>query len=401
MKILLINTHSNGGAAKACIRLHLSFLKAGINSKLLFLDDETSAVPKSIVFRPYHAQNRGFYSKVKEKIYTLRRKRKVSNLPKGYEVFHLATSIFDITQHPAYKWADIIHLHWVANFIDFASFFKKNTKPVVWTLHDMWPFTGGYHYEKGFPFDAYEKIINQTIKLKQQALGETALKVVSPSLWLQRRSQESQLFRKFEHYHIPNSLNPCLFQPLDKTQARVILGLPKDKKIVLFVADSINNKRKGFSFIIDAFNRLNINNLYLAIIGQYKGKRIQQERVFYLGQIANEKFMHIGYSAADLFTISSVEDNFPNTILESLFCGTPVVGFNIGGIPDMIQNGQNGYLCPTIDAATLAQTIDKALKTPFDPKAIRENAIKKYNPELQAKRYIKLFQTLVATSTQS
>lgn len=394
MNVLLVNTHPNGGAAKACIQLHLALLKAGVASRLLFLHKEDSQVPESYEFRNNPSKSERILFKIKEKVHFFRYLKPVHDRPPGYEGFHPATSIYDITQHPAYAWADVINLHWVASFIDFASFFAKNTKPVVWTLHDMWPFTGGYHYEKGFPKTAYTALIQRNLKLKNKALRNAILKIVSPSKWLLERSQSSTILQHFDHHHIPNSLNSCLFQPLEKQMAREVLRLPQDKKIILFVADAVHNRRKGFEIMLNAFRALSTQNVALAVIGKYRGKFPKADNLYFLDQIANEKFLRIGYSAADLFVISSVEDNFPNTILESLFCGLPVVGFEIGGIPDMIENGKNGWLCPTINAGNLAGTIQKALQTPFDHQAIRAKAIEKYNPETQAKKYIDLFETV-------
>lgn len=401
MKILLVNTHPNGGAAKACIRLHLALLNIGVTSKLLFLGKRNSQIPESMSFIEAFEKKNGVQKQLKRKIHYLKYQLPINQRPNGYEGFHSINSIYDITQHPAYQWADIINLHWVANFLDFPSFFKNNTKPIIWTLHDMWPFTGGYHYEIGLDKKAYRSLIKKNLQVKEKALSNQKLEVVSPSKWLLEKSEASTSFASFKHHLIPYGISPSLFKPMEKELARNILQIPNDKQILLFVADTIFNKRKGFHLMLDALNHLNDDEVTLVVIGKLEGSPIRQKNIIYLNQINNERLMHIGYSIANLFVISSVEDNLPNTVLESLFCGIPVVGFNIGGIPDMIQDGQNGFLCPKIDPTTLAQTIKKALNTSFDQKAIRENAIQKYKPELQAERYIKLFQSLVPAPFQT
>lgn len=395
MNILLINTHSSGGAAKACIRLHLALLKAGAQSRILFLQKENDRTPESFDFKSHQTRQERLYFKLKDFIHLIQYRKPIQKRPSGYEGFHPAASIYDITQHPAYQWADVINLHWVTNFLDFASFFKKNTKPVVWTLHDMWPFTGGYHYEKGFPIAAYKTLVKQSLTLKQKALSKKTLHIVSPSNWLLQKSQDSPVLGHCKHYNIPNSLNPCLFQPLAQKTAKEVLQLPTDKKIILFVADVIYNRRKGFELLLQAYKQLSKNNIALAVIGHYSEEPINAKNIYFLDHIANERLLRVGYSAADVYVIPSVEDNLPNTVIESLFCGRPVVGFQIGGIPEMIERGKNGYISPSIDPEALARTINKALHTSFDSQAIRKDATQKYHPELQARKYLELFNSLV------
>ncbi len=396
MKVLLINYFDSGGAARACIRLHQGLLKNGIESKILFCVRKNKDIPETFAFNegvdlsPFGSllnRTRKYFFK-KNKDYQLR------NLPKGYELFQFPISTFDIINHPLYEWADIINFHWVANFLDWPSFFKKNIKPLVWTLHDMLPFTGGYHYEIGFPLLAYARLIKKNLAIKTKVLEKQNIQVVAPSNWMYEKSSKSDLFGNFSHTIIPYGINSEIFKPSNKILARKHFDLPVDKKIVLFVADDTNNKRKGFEYLKDAIELLD-ENLVLVVIGNNIPKFEKYPNIRKMGYIREDQILALAYVAVDLFVIPSIEDNLPNTILESLLCGTPVVGFNIGGVPEIIIQGKNGILCQNISAENLANSIFNALEIPFQKKWIRANAQERFDEFVQARNYIKLFENTI------
>ena len=396
MNVLLVNTYDNGGAAKACIRLHQGLLKQGFSSKILFRDPSQNEIQESYYFQDFLAQKPG-YEQIKQKVKLHLNKRSKGNmlksLPKGYEPFRIAKSPFDITTHPLYEWADIINLHWVADFLDEASFFVKNSKPIVWTLHDMLAFTGGYHYKMGLDLNSYDKLIQENLSTKNKAYKDAKITVVPLSRWLSNESKHSSLLGRFPHSLIPNGLDTQVFSPIQTSCARSLLGIPREHKTILFVSESLTNQRKGFTFLIESLDLLP-KGTQIALIGSGKEK-MRNKHEINLGRIIDERLMAAAYSAADLFVIPSVEDNLPNTVVESLCCGTPVVGFNIGGIPDMIQPGFNGFICPEISSDALAKTIQKALEYSFDREAIRKDSIERYDQSVQADAYIELFNTLV------
>ena len=422
MKILIVNTYDRGGAANACLRLHEGLLEQGIDSKVM-LRERRKSLLKSYRFKPKPI-TRTKWQIISSKFFTALRllgvlKKKpenheqvfIENRDKGLEWFSFPNSKYDITQSQLYKDADIINLHWVADFLDYKSFFAQNTKPVVWTLHDMNPFTGGEHYEEyslymddnGCPVPRSitddEIEISRINKLTKLRAIETAvnLTVVSPSRWLKEQASNSEVFNNKDIYHIPYGINTKVFKPKDRNLSRAKFNIPKDKKVILFVADSVNNKRKGFEYLLKAVEKLDRTDVILCSIGNKTSELNYLPSHVGLGVIQDEELMSMAYSAADVFVISSLMDNLPNTVLESLLCGTPVVGFPVGGIPDMIKHKKNGLLTKEISVNSLTGTLNYFLDSidNFDRHSIRLNAVKKYDLKIQALAYIELFENVL------
>jgi glycosyltransferase involved in cell wall biosynthesis len=334
------------------------------------------------------------------------------------EVFTFSSSPYYIQEHPLYAKADIIHLHWVSDhYVDYQKFFANNTKPVVWTLHDMNAFTGGCHYSEGCT--GYKSDCSNCpqlqgtenpdyaateLNVKRRALQkQTTLTIVSPSQWLLEKSEESKLFNKYPHLCIPYGISSSNFQPRDKYFSRELLNIPADKKVILFVAYSIHSVRKGYTYLIDALKKLYLeDNVALCAIGAKRTNGTGKEKFYELGSFTDERLMSMAYSAADVFVIPSLEDNLPNTVIESLLCGTPVIGFPTGGIKEMIQDGENGYLCEEISVAALADKLQKFLDNPllFSGEKIRKDAVEKYDASVQANKYITLYQQLLNSSDE-
>lgn len=418
MKVLIVNTYDIGGAANSCLRLHEGLLKKGVQSNVL-LEHQQKFKRNSFLYKNRQIKP-SIKSQIKTKIvrvlkeFKLLKERPISekkvflkNRSNGLEWYSFPESKSDITESRLYKEAAIINLHWVANFVDYKSFFKKNKKPVVWTLHDMNPFTGGEHYleaylgidESGFPIKRVKSEVetrfdkeNRAIKMK--ALSNVAnLTIITPSEWLAEEARKSEVFKGRPVLCIPYGLDSEVFAPRDKNYSRVMLNIPKDKQVVLFVSDSIDKNRKGFIFLKRAFEQLANPNLVLCAIGDKNNNLETIENVLELGSIYDERLMSVAYSAADVFVIPSLMDNLPNTVLESLMCGTPVIGFPVGGIPDMIQDGVNGFITKETSVNSLVETIKKFLNNPscFNEVEIRNNAIKKYDQKVQSQKYIDLF----------
>jgi len=424
LKILQVNTRDLGGAANACIRLHLSLLDRDVHSSLLlrkkarniqesFRFDSVSRLDKTkMKLRKvlHELKLGGDPSRSKEEVMQA---RFVKSLAKGSEYFSFPKTSLDITRTRLYQEADIIHLHWVADFLDYPSFFRKNKKPVVWTLHDMGPFQGGTHYEEkylgmtetGMPkenllSDDVREMMRRNLAIKRNALeGVQNVNVVAPSRWLTNLSAGSELFGRFPHTTIPYGLNTKTFAPRDKNFSREIFGLPKDKICLLFVADNLNNYRKGFSYLKHALSQIENENVVLCAIGQ-RSAELPQERLYFLDRIEDDRMMSLAYSAADAFIIPSVEDNFPNTVLEALLCGTPVIGFAVGGIAEMVVDEQNGLLSRQVNAESLKETIQKFLSgaIAFHRNEIREKALEKYDLSVQARAYLDLYKNVLHNS---
>lgn len=417
MKILHINTFDQGGAAIAAIRLHKALLTNGIDSSILFLKRRDNSIPNSIQFfeeaSHYKSALKRLFNLFWEKVSFRFSKeysnwQKLLNKPKGFELFSFNPTDIDITKHPAYKNADIIHLHWTAGFLDY-NFFEKNDKPIVWTLHDMNPFTGGCHYSSGCekyktecrdcpqlqntknPDNAF---IDQKYKLS--FVKNQQIIITAPSIWLRDCSKNSTIFKDLLHLHIPYSLSMSIFNIRNKEFSRSVFNLPLDKKILLFVSDSIENKRKGFDLLLDAIKNLNDPDILICAIGE-QNQSILPENVVFLGRITDQRLIALAYSAADLFVLPSIEDNLPNVMLESLACGIPIVTFPVGGMLDVIETGFNGILANKISSESLADALNDFIgnKYVFDRNNIRQNTIDKFSPSIQSNKYLDVYKNLI------
>jgi len=385
MNILLINSYSTGGAGKACIRLCSAFEKNTIfNVDVLFKISENKNFPQ-LIFEPKKVQNLFRPSQlIKYRKLAKLRKENLELLQKT-EIFNFPIHPEDILEHPLYKKADLINLHWVSNLLDYSSFFKKNKKPIVWTLHDMEAFTGGYHYEID-NFKSFENVIQENLKAKIIACSDKKIHVVSPSKWLLEKAKKSNVFKSSKFYHIPNAVNTNIFNDKSnlKDQAR--------KPTILFVAESIDNKRKGFSILKEVISKSASKYKWVAV-GNNKG--MSNDSIEFTGIINDEHEMAKKYGEADLFVIPSLIDNSPNTILESLCCGTPVVGFAVGGIPELIIEGRNGLLAAELNSLSLNKTIEEALKVNFNKSEISLEAKQKFALKEQEKNYSNLFSKIL------
>lgn len=427
MTVLHISGVRAGGAAKACFRLHKGLLKNGLDSRVLLPAPPTESVehfksykkPEITDLNGIKAFTLDFLSgSKKQKAYrkfSERQKKQqafIASRPKGLEMFSFPDSNFDLTKSPFYREADIIHLHWVAKYLDFESFFEKNTKPVVWTFHDMNAFTGGEHSaeiytgldtQTGMPLlrqisKEEEAVHKEVLERKAKALKSVkSLHVITPSAWMEKASSAGELFGRFPHTTIPNSTDTDIFKYRNKPACKEALGLPKDKTIFLFVADTLKRTLKGFIFLAEAIRKLQAENqpFFLCTVGyEYHDPKVKIDRQF--GFVRDELLMSMIYAASDAFIIPSLMDNLPNTVIESLCSGTPVIGFPTGGIPEMISPG-NGLVTNKISVNALAEKIKEfhKKKGAYHHEEIAYQAKKKYGLSVQAKAVSEIYNSLL------
>ncbi len=404
MKILHICTFQKGGAAIAAIRLHQSLLESGHESKFLFLECK-----ESNTFFKYKKRNYAVALLIKiikklqiplsiQACKTLKYRHK-------FEVFSFAETRYKtLHEHPLVVKADIINLHWIANFIDYKTFFKNVSKPIVWTLHDMQPFQGGFHYKEDEIRNANTlfELNKKQYDIKKHALKAKdlySITIVAPSKWLCELSQQSEILGGFEHKYIPYGIDVGIFKSLNKEEAKHSIGVPKDKTVILFVAEHLKNYRKGFDMVIKLVTDENVKKRCSFIaVGKIK-KKEQIPEIVYLGAVSNEKKMSLIYNAADFFILPSREDNLPNTMIESLCCGTPVVGFKIGGLTESIVDFENGLLAYDLSVQELKDVLLKCIqvKNNFNKHSISTVAHQKYASEIQLKHYLKLYKGCLAS----
>ncbi len=387
MKILHVNTIDTGGASKAAVRLHLLLLDQGIDSKILFLKRTGSEkIREAYYFEDLYPSRRIF--RWLDRLNTFYNRRYTFHHPDIY--FNGPDSLFNLSKHPLFQWADIVHLHWVVKFLDWGKTFRNKSKRFVWTLHDMNPFTGGEHYQTGYNKE-FPAVSTRNISGKKKAVSNNNITIISPSEWLGQLAQESTVFNSFHVNVIRNPIDIKTFNTGDKYLLKVKHGLPPEKKIILFVAENPDDRRKGYTLLLDAMEHLDLkDNIHLAVIGK-KTKLPETVRSTFFGTIREEAVLAELYNASDLFVIPSLEDNLPNTVSEALLCGTPVAGFNIGGIPDLVKNGETGYLSE--DLQHLGNAISKALSADFGQQNIRNKTLEELDPAEILKKVLDVYKS--------
>lgn len=408
LKNLMISTYDvRGGAARSAYRLHHAFLKKGIDSKMVVqfkdTDDDTVSEPPNT------------WSRLLAKVRTRLDLRPLATY-KGYNHTPWSLGWLPSNLSPTIESInpEVVHLNWIGGgFMSIKEIFKIR-HPVVWTFHDMWAFTGGCHYS--FDCRNYEKScgscpqlgsnkeldISKRVWLKKKKYWKNLnLAIVCPSRWLAECVKKSSLFKHTRVEVIPYVIDLGVFKPIDKQVAREILNLPSQKKIVLFGSlSALQDKRKGFQYLLPALKELYregfLKQVEMVVFGSSRPKQPQDIdfNINYLGVMNDDVTLSLVYSAADVFVAPSIQDNLPNTVIESLACGTPVVAFNIGGNPDMITHKQNGYMVQPFDIQDLKQGIMFILNN-SQPEFFLENArrvaLQKFNPDSVAEHYMDLF----------
>lgn len=313
---------------------------------------------------------------------------------------------------------DVINLHWVAHFVDYRLLgaLMSRRLPIVWTLHDMNPFTGGCHYDNGCgrymdccgacpqlgsTIDADPS--RRAWKRKQRALQELesdCLHLVAPSQWMADAVRRSSLLGRFPVTTIPYGLDVDIFSPRSAEVGRRALEIPCDASVVLFVAHSVSVQRKGLALLSQALASLHdLPALFLLSLGSGAPDVEGNIPHLHVGHISQERLLALLYSTADVYVVPSLQDNLPNTVLESLACGTPVVGFDVGGIPDMVRPGVTGLLAPVGEVVGLSAAIAEVLQDDVRRAEMSRNsrcvAEDEYSLKVQAQRYLELYESLV------
>jgi len=410
MKIAIVNTSDceGGGAAKATLRLHQALNLNGINSKMLVLNKKTDY--KNIIETKYK-----FDELVISDLKRIQNRILLETIYRGWEGFSNGKIGINIFNNEIIKHADIIHLNWInRNFINISSL-KYINKPIVWTLHDMWPFTGGCHHARDCTnyqekcgkcprlksnrnYDLSTSIFNTKINVYNDKMV-----IVGCSKWITECAKRSKLFRNNKVITIPNTLDTNIFKPISKKLAKSFFRIDSNKFVILFGAYNIENKRKGFKYFRQALKEILqkelINNLEILIFGSNEGTILDfgGADFKYIGKLNDEYSLSLAYNASDIFVTTTLEDNLPNTIMESLSCGTPVISFDIGGVSDLVNHKVNGYLAEYKNVEDLINGIYWVYKSSYNQ--LRQNARNKvivnYNNNIIARKYIDLYESLL------
>ena len=415
MKVLLLNTSSRtGGAAVAADRLRSSLIRNGIDTSMLVRDksegDDKYITVNNTWLRRKINKFRFYFERI---IIFLFNKLNRADL---FRV-SIANTGTDISKMEEVRNADIIHLHWInQGFLSLSDIRKLSAlgKPIVWTMHDMWPCTGICHHARDC--NKYHKKCNSCFYLSNKSGNDLSTKIflnkaeiykdaditfVGCSKWLTGRAKESALLINKNVLDIPNTVDQSIFRRKDKYESRRKFNLPLDKKLLLFGALNITDTRKGVDYLLKALSLIHKDDLELVVFGNIKSeiKQLIPVPIHPMGYLTEETVIADLYNAVDLFVTSSLEENLPNTIMESMACGTPCVGFEIGGIPEMIDHKKNGYVAKYKSAEDLAEGIIWVLDNP-DREGISLACVDKvnscYSEDIVAQKYIALYERLLA-----
>jgi glycosyltransferase involved in cell wall biosynthesis len=418
MRVVQINTYEEfGGAARAAHRLHTGLRGAGVDSVML-VEKADGGDPTVVEFKARNDLMSRLRRKAREEKVRRGFSPHAATRPKGLDVFSSDRSRYGPEILPQIPACDVVNLHWVASFVDYESFFGSVTpsRPVVWTLHDLNPFTGGCHYTMGCPgldrgcgacpqlgSDDPGDVSQQILARKKRILGRVppdSLHFVTPSRWLAAEAKKSFLGQRFEVSVIPNGLDLAQYAPRDRRTARELLGVPPEAKVVLFVALDLDSQRKGHRLLQEALGRLSsrMTDIHLVSVG-LGAPPVAGVPYASVSRVGDDRFLSFVYSAADVFVIPSREDNLPNTVVEAMACGVPVVGFGVGGIVDMVRPGVTGVLVQPFDTEALAGELRDLLGSEDRRREMaahcRRVVEEEYSQGLQARRYLELYERLV------
>lgn len=410
MKIGLLSTYDSYGAGCAAARLHVGLRAIGEESFFIVkhrLQNNTDAA----VIQSSDVNNK-LFENLSEKYF-------LNNIHEGNTICSIMYPSIGFDFLTCLYSCDIVNLHWISGFISLEAIAKISHmgKPIVWTLHDQNLMTGACHYTHGC--DKYKSdcsncpqlknnpynITNAILQVKEKHLPKEVV-IVTPSRWLADCARQSRVLKDHRIEVIPNSLDTQIFKPIDKEVARKKLNLPISQKIILFGATSLKENRKGLA-------------LLLKVIGQFYCEpelktMVEQKQIHILtfgeetthldsislphtslGYVNNDEDLALAYSAADVLVLPSLEDNLPNILLESMSCGTPVVAFEVGGMPDVIVNGKNGFLVPLGDIQQFANRIKDLLSDTSKEVYCREAALNKFSYKIQAEKYKTLYKDVL------
>ncbi len=418
MRILIINTSENtGGAAVATGRLTEALNNNGIKTQMLVREKSTDS--SFVVTLPHKHLTKWHFVLERFAVYV--------NL--CFSKNHLweidiASAGTDITNLPEFKYADVVHLSWINQGMLSLNGIKKiieSGKPIVWTMHDLWPASSICHYARGcenfingcnncklLPNGGGKKDLSYKVwQKKKEIYSHSDIHFVTCSRWLENQAKQSGLLYGLSLTAIPNPIDTNVFRPIDKEKSKQRLGISPDKKIVLFAAQKVTDERKGARYLIDAINNISsldtetTKNIEVALLGGNADELASQLQLpsHNLGYISGDSNLAAIYNAADVFVLPSMEDNLPNTLMEALACGVPCAGFNVGGIPEMIDHKINGYVAEAGNAEDLANGL-RWILTEADNKQLSHNAVEKVNREYSqasvAARYVEVYSNAIS-----
>ena len=425
-----LNTYLRGGAAGAAIGLHTALQQMGVSSRMWHADHEQSVNSKQVTGlesiqwqktkRPLPAECLARVAAlIRRRHFKWARRRALRGRDARCEIFTAAPQLGTTECTQDFLAADIVHLHWVSQLIEYKSFFASIPRsfPIVWTLHDMNPFTGGCHFSNGcdrfvegcgncpqLGRSGASDLSRQTFSNKTESSHHRNLHVVAPSKWLAEEARRSPIFAQASTIRtIPYGLDVDAYAACDRRTARQSHGLPEDAFVIGFGADDLRNPRKGMLELTAAIGALQPSEQVVGLsFGKGTPPRALTEamRVREAGFVSDRRKLSQVYSAMDLFVLPSMEDNLPQTGLEAMACGIPVVAFDVGGIPDFVRPGETGHLATASQPTTLTLILQELLEKPDECRRMGSRARKlieqQFNSVHTANAYVDFYRELIA-----
>ena len=394
---------TGGGGAGSMYRLHNNIRNLGFDSRILC--DHKNNGGQNIEIKPSINKTERLIRKLTSKL--------------GLNDIHRVSS-FKIKQHESFKESDIIHFHGIhSGFISYLAMPSLTAnKTAVFTLRDMWCITGhcSYSYDcerwkhgcGKCPYPEVHPLIHRDGThiewfLKNRAISRSNLIFVSPSKWLINLAKESMI-NNHQIKLIPNGVCTDIYRPLDTDTCRNLLGIPVKKNVLMFASVNLKAYRKGGDLLIKALKGLpsSLKSETILIVLGNEGSYISSNvgiRTLDLGYISNDQMKSIAYAAADLFILPTRADNLPLVLQESLACGTPMVSFRVGGVPDLVRHGITGYLAEPENCSELREGIIQLLCDKSFCGKLSENcrtiALNEFSSALETRRYIELYQQIL------
>ena len=409
MKVLhLVTWEPLGGATLGAYWLHRALRELGVDSTILTnnnttVDDESViSLADSRVARLKMAASRRM-AQIPLRVYRRRQNR----------IFSTGLNGLDFTRHPAYLSADLVHLHWVNGLVSTRAL-RRVTRPLVWTLRDMWPFTGGCHYSMECERftegcgacpqlgSSRDNDLSRFVARRKQASVPKDIRIVGISRWLSDCASRSAVFRDCSVSTISNNVDTRLFSPMPRQVARQALGLHGDKRIVLIGAPNVAIFYKGFDLFLRAIDELRRDDVHVVTFGRSGSEQLDSMGVSNtsLGYLDSTEDLRAAYSAADVFVAPSRMDAFGKTLVEAMLCGTPVVGFNATGPKDIVEHRVTGYLAEPFSPEDLARGIRWVLEQSPGVQAdmsrnAQAQARERFDSRVIAQQYLELYREIM------
>lgn len=413
MKVVHICTSLSGGAGLCAKRIINATRAYGIDARAIVVDGEKEEDWVSVLDVPYPWSKfwpiqkfqvllnmYGLWPRFNRYNHEINTEFQRSGV-KGVCVTSPVSRYNRLHEHPWIQEADIIHLQWVGNFLDYESFFKNVHKPIVWTIHDENPGLGGFHYTtwRDASSPSFKKLERKLVAIKREAYAHANnMTLVAISSMMKHFFQSNELLSQFPVNVIHNGIEIDKFQMLDKRICREKLDIPFNAIVFTFVAQDIHEGRKGLKELIAALELLNMQDVFLICLGGNNDSVPKASfAVRCVGFVSDPSVQSLYYSASDFFAMPSFQEAFAQTPMEAMACGTPVVAFPCSGAHDLI-NEKNGVVCSDFSVDALVDGIRQAMSQEYNPVVIREDVVARFSYDKIAKQYARLYEEVLCKS---